>query len=107
MAQANRKTQVAMNGTPAAKARRNLAKTSDRAEWGQAHSEDHPLHYRLHGQNGAYNFKGDRMALLAEIHESKPERIERIFPKDSVQHFASIPAHQHLISNIELVELPA
>lgn len=67
-----------MNGTPAAKSRRNLEKTSARREWQQAHSEDHPMHYRLHCQDGAYNLRCDKITLLAEIRETKPFMIERI-----------------------------
>jgi len=67
-----------MNGTPAAKARRNLARTYDRKIWQQAHSEKHPMRYRLHCHDGAYNMRCDRVTLLAEISETKPFMIERL-----------------------------
>ena len=67
-----------MNGTHAAKARRNLARTYDRKIWQQARSEKHPMRYRLHCKDRAYNLKCDRITLLAEMMESKPHRIERI-----------------------------
>lgn len=70
-----------MNGTPAVKSRRNLTHTHDREIWEQARSEKHPMRYRLHCQDGAYNLKCDRITLLAEIRESKPYMIERI-PQD-------------------------
>jgi len=67
-----------MNGTPAAKARRNLARTYDRKIWHQAHNEKHPMRYRLHCHDGTYNLKCDRITLLADMMESKPFMIERI-----------------------------
>lgn len=96
-----------MNGTPAVKARRNLAQTEHRQMWRQAHSEDHPLRYRLHCKDGAYNIRGDKITLLAEIRESKPFRIERLQEQSKVQQVASLPGHQYLIGNIELVEVEA
>jgi len=67
-----------MNGTPAAKARRNLARTQDRKIWHQARSEKHPMRYRLYCHDGAYNLRCDRVTLLAEMMESKPFMIERL-----------------------------
>jgi len=67
-----------MNGTHAAKARRNLTHTQDRQVWQQARSEDHPMRYRLYCQDGAYNLRCDRITLLAEMTETKPYRIERL-----------------------------
>lgn len=95
-----------MNGTPAAKSRRNLERTSGRTEWQQAHSEDHPLRYRLYFATGSGNLKCDRMTLLAEIRERVPYMIERIPPKEAVLHFANGPAHVHLLDRIKLVEIP-
>ena len=67
-----------MNGSPAAKSRRNLARTYDRKIWQQAHNEAHPMRYRLYCHDGAYNLRCDRVTLLAEISETKPFMIERI-----------------------------
>jgi len=67
-----------MNGTRAAKARRNLTHTHDREIWEQARSEKHPMRYRLHCKDRAYNLKCDRITLLAEMRGSKPHRIERL-----------------------------
>lgn len=67
-----------MNGTHAAKSRRNLAHTSDRGVWEQARNETHPMRYRLYCLDGAYNLRCDRVTLLAEIRESKPYKIERL-----------------------------
>ena len=67
-----------MNGTHAAKSRRNLTHTQDRQVWLQARSENHPMRYRLHCKDGAYNLRCDRITLLAELRESKPFMIKRI-----------------------------
>jgi len=67
-----------MNGTSAAKSRRNLTGTHDREIWEQARKEKHPMRYRLHCKDGAYNLRCDRGTLLAELKDTKPYRIERI-----------------------------
>jgi len=67
-----------MNGTHAAKARRNLAHTHDREVWGQARKEKHPMRYRLHCKDGAYNLRCDLITLLTEMREAKPYMIERL-----------------------------
>lgn len=67
-----------MNGTPAAKSRRNLAHTQDKRMWQQARSEKHPMRYRLYCKDGGYNLRCDRTTLLAEIREIKPLMIERL-----------------------------
>ena len=67
-----------MNGTHAAKSRRNLAHAHDREIWEQARSEDHPMRYRLYCKDGANNLRCDRITLLAELRDEKPYMVERI-----------------------------
>lgn len=67
-----------MSAKKLVQSRRNLAATQDREMWEEMKKEYHPLKYRFVCRDGTYNFKGDRLTLLAEIREAQPVRIERL-----------------------------